>query len=72
MAQQLNRFTNITFLSALSVVTILLYPRIPGGRALRRVAVDGKEIHSFTRDAVVIPSPGRDAEMQVHAEVGPW
>ncbi|MCR4411753.1 MAG: hypothetical protein NUV77_04925 [Thermoguttaceae bacterium] len=44
---------------------IVLYPRIPGGRPIAIVAVDGKPIKSFTRDAVVLVNPPRGREMHV-------
>ena len=51
---------------------ILLYPRIEGGRAIRRVTVDGKDFGSFTRDCVIFTQPKRGAAMDVSVEAGAW
>jgi len=49
---------------------LLLYPRIPGGRAIKRVSVDGKPIGEFTRDTVILPASNRGREIQVRLEGG--
>jgi hypothetical protein len=51
---------------------IILCPRIPGGRAIRRVTLDGKEFRQFTRDSVVLAAPQRGAAMQLLVEADDW
>ncbi|MBU4273743.1 MAG: hypothetical protein KKA28_17935 [Planctomycetes bacterium] len=51
---------------------IVLYPRIPGGRAIAKVTVDGKELREFTRDTVIYAAPPRDAEIRVSVETQRW
>jgi hypothetical protein len=51
---------------------IVLYPRIAGGRGIRRVMADGKEVPEFTRDAVILANPKRGADVQIRVEAGPW
>jgi hypothetical protein len=50
---------------------IVLYPRIPGGRAIKRVSLDGKNLQDFTRDTVILPSPSREKTMHVSVEAEP-
>ena len=47
---------------------IVLYPRIPGGRAIAKVTVDGKELREFTRDTVIYAAPPRDATICLSVE----
>ena len=58
--------------SARPLEKLVLYPRIVGGRPVRGVAVDGKPLGVFTRDAVVIARPERDREIHVIIEAGDW
>ena len=51
---------------------IVLYPRIPGGKAIGKVTLDGKDLRSFTRDTVILPSPVRGREMRISVQVEPW
>jgi hypothetical protein len=51
---------------------IVLYPRIPGGRAIRSVTLNGQPLASFSRDAVVIAKPKRGPSMQLLVEAEPW
>ena len=51
---------------------IVLYPRVPGGRAIGKVTLDGKDIKEFTRDTVIFASPKRGKEMRVSVQVGSW
>jgi hypothetical protein len=51
---------------------IVLYPRIAGGRGIRRVVADGKESREFTRDAVILADPRRGAPVEIQVEAGPW
>jgi hypothetical protein len=51
---------------------IVLYPRIDGGRAVRRVTLDGREVASFSRDCVVLADPPRGATISVVVEAGRW
>jgi hypothetical protein len=51
---------------------IVLYPRIPGGRAIGSVSFDGKALQDFMRDTVILPSPARGKEMRVSIRVKPW
>ncbi len=51
---------------------IILYPRIPGGRAIERVTIDGVEHGQFTRDSIVIADPKRPASMRVVVYAGEW
>jgi hypothetical protein len=49
---------------------IVLYPRIPDGRAIGKVTLDGKDVSAFTRDTVILASPKRGEEMRVSIQVG--
>jgi hypothetical protein len=51
---------------------MVLYPRIPGGRAIQRVTIDGAEHRQFTRDSIVIAAPKRPALMHVVVQAGQW
>jgi hypothetical protein len=51
---------------------IVLYPRVPGGRTITKVTVDGKELGAFTRDTVIYAAPPRDAEIRVSVETQRW
>jgi hypothetical protein len=51
---------------------IVLHPRIPGGRAITKVTVDGKELREFTRDTVIYAAPPRDAEIRMSVEMQRW
>ena len=51
---------------------IVLYPRIPGGRAIGKVTLDGKDVKEFTRDTVILASPKRDGEMRVSVQAVNW
>ena len=44
---------------------IVLSPRIPNGRAIEGVSVDGRDLKSFSRDRVLLADPSRDAEIHV-------
>lgn len=50
---------------------IILYPQIPGGRAITKVTLDGKEIKEFTRDTVIMASPVRKKPIVVSVQVEP-
>ena len=51
---------------------IVLYPRIPGGRAIERVTIDGQDFKQFTRDSVVLADPSRGQVMEILVETSPW
>jgi hypothetical protein len=51
---------------------IVLYPRIPGGKAIGKVTLDGKEVKEFNRDAVILAAPARNRKMQITVEMEPW
>ena len=51
---------------------IVLYARVPGGRAIGNVTLDGKDVKEFTRDTVIFASPKRGKEMHVSVQVGSW
>ena len=51
---------------------IVLSPRIPGGRAIAQVAVDGRPVQDFTRDTVILPHPKRGTELRIEVVAGPW
>ena len=51
---------------------IVLYPRVPTGRAIRKVTLDGKDVREFTRDTVILALPKRDAEMHLSIQTRPW
>jgi hypothetical protein len=51
---------------------IVLYPRIPGGRAIGKVTFDGKDVKEFTRDTVILASPKRGEEMRVSVQADAW
>ena len=43
----------------------MLYPRTVNGRPIAEVQIDGKAVHQFTSDAIVIPTPPRDREISI-------
>ena len=47
---------------------IVLYPRVPGGRAISKVTRDGKDVMEFTRDTVIFALPTRGKEMHVSVQ----
>jgi hypothetical protein len=51
---------------------MLLYPRIPDGRAIRKVTVDGQDVRQFTRDCAILAQPKRGAVTEVLVEAGTW
>jgi len=51
---------------------IVLYPRIPGGRAIQHVTINGAENRHFTRDTVVLAEPKRPAELRISVQAGEW
>jgi hypothetical protein len=51
---------------------ITLYPRIPGGRAISRVTVNGKDLKGFTRDSLILSSPTRGKELRVLVQADAW
>ena len=51
---------------------IVLYARVPGGRAIGNVTLDGKDVKEFTRDTVIFALPKRGKEMHVSVQVGSW
>jgi len=51
---------------------IVLYPRIPGGRGIERVTVDGTEYRQFTRDSIILADPKRPSAARIIVQAGPW
>jgi hypothetical protein len=51
---------------------IVLFPRIPGGRGIERVTIDGNEHRQFTRDSIVMAGPKRPIAMRIVVQAGPW
>jgi hypothetical protein len=51
---------------------IVLYPRIPGGRAISKVTFDGKDVKEFTRDTVILAPPKRGEDMRVSVDAETW
>ena len=51
---------------------IVLFPRIPGGRGIERVTIDGNEHRQFTRDSIVLAGPKRPIAMRVVVQAGQW
>ena len=51
---------------------IVLYPQIPGGRAISQVTLDSKDHPAFTRDTVILASPPRDKEIRVSVQAETW
>ena len=46
--------------------------RIPGGRGIERVTIDGNEHRQFTRDSIVLAGPKRPIAMRVVVQAGEW
>ncbi len=55
--------------AARSLRRIVLYPRLPAGRAIRSVTRDDKPLDAFTRDAIIITQPQRGREIHVQVRV---
>ena len=51
---------------------IVLSPRIPGGRAIERVILDGRPLATFSRDAVILAGPERGRTLQLVVEAASW
>ena len=51
---------------------IILYPRVPDGKAISKVTVDGKEVKEFSRDTVILASPARNKKVLVSVDVEAW
>jgi len=51
---------------------IVLYPRVPGGKAISKVTRDGKDLQEFTRDTVILASPLREKEIRVSIQAERW
>jgi len=51
---------------------IVLFPRIAGGRSIRKVIAGGKEVTAFTRDSVIVAGPRGGEEMSIAVEAGEW
>jgi hypothetical protein len=50
---------------------IVLSPRVPEGRGVAGMTVDGNLSNSFTDGVVVIPNPPRDRELKVRLSLSP-
>jgi hypothetical protein len=51
---------------------IVLYPRIPGGKAISQVTLDGKSLTAFTRDTLIVAPPARGKEMRISVQAETW
>jgi hypothetical protein len=51
---------------------IVLYPRIPGGKPISKVTLDGKDLAAFTRDTVILAAPERGKEMNISVQAEAW